>query len=228
VSKASPLRVWVTRSQPGAEATAARLGDSGFAAVVRPVLETQALAIEPPDLTDVDALAFTSGAAVTAFAALTPRRDLPVFAVGDATAERAQAAGFVDVQSAAGDAQALAAAIAAAPRRPRLILHPAALEPAADLVALLDALGVSARGLAVYRTIPTGLTQAPANIDALLIHSPKAARLVAGLVGRATAATLFAYAISPAAAAPLREAGFARLITAARPDEASLLKLLGD
>jgi uroporphyrinogen-III synthase len=220
--------VWVTRSRPSADATAARLIANGYAPVVAPVLEAQALGAERPDFAGVDALAFTSGVAVAAFAALTPRRDLPVFAVGDATAERAQAAGFIDVQSAAGDAQALAAAIAAAPRRPRLVLHPAALEPAADLVALLGALGVNARGLPVYRTVPTGLTQAPDNVDALLIHSPKAARLIAGLVGRETASKLSAYAISPAAAAPLRQAGFARLIAAARPDEASLLKLLGD
>ncbi|WP_415491802.1 uroporphyrinogen-III synthase, partial [Brevundimonas diminuta] len=45
---------------------------------------------------------------------LIPRfRRHPVFAVGDATAEAARAAGFADVRSAAGDIHALARLIAA-------------------------------------------------------------------------------------------------------------------
>ena len=54
------------------------------------------------------ALAFTSVNGVAAFAALTPRRDRPVFAVGDATAQAAHDAGFADVLSASGDLRDLA------------------------------------------------------------------------------------------------------------------------
>ena len=95
-----PVCIWVTRAQPGADATAARLRERGYEAVVSPVLRTQALAGVTIDLSDVDALAFTSGAAVGAFAALTPRRDLPVFAVGDATAGLARATSSGRVASA--------------------------------------------------------------------------------------------------------------------------------
>ena len=227
-SASSPSRIWVTRSQPGAEATAARLRAVGLEPVVRPVLEVRPIADADLDLTAVDALAFTSGAAVSAFATLSPRRDLVVFAVGDATAERARAAGFADVRSAAGDAAGLAAAIAKAADRPRLVLNPAALEPAVDLVALLARSGVAARAQPVYRTVESALSYAPRGVTAVLVHSAKAARRVAALVGAGEAGRIAAYALSPAVAAPLGAAGFAKLAVAAFPDEASLLNLLDD
>ena len=94
-------RVWVTRAQPGADRTADRLLALGYVPVVLPLLALEAIFQPNPDLSDVWALAFTSRNAVTAFAPLTPDRALPVFAVGDATAEAARAAGFADVRSAA-------------------------------------------------------------------------------------------------------------------------------
>ena len=223
-----PTRVWVTRSQPGADVTAARLRERGLAPLVKPVLQAETLPNALIDLAGVDALAFTSRAAVTAFAALNPRRDLRVFAVGDATAEAARAAGYDAVRSAAGDAAALAGAIATGPDHPRLVLHPAAEEPAADLVRLLADLGVAARATTVYRTVPSDLKRAPDDLDAVLIHSPKAARQVAILANERQAAGMSAFVLSPAVAKPLMEMGFARLVVAPFPDEASLLNLLDD
>ncbi len=221
-------RIWITRSRPGAEATAARVRQRGFEPVVQSVLQTQPIEGARLDLTGVDALAFTSGAAIAAFAALTPRRDLAVFAVGDATAALARAAGFAQVSSAAGDAADLAAAIAAAAGQPGLVLHPGALEPAADLVRLLGEAGVSARAVAVYHTVATALERVPDDVDAVLVHSPKAARRIAALVADGRRASIAAFALSPAVAEPLRQAGFASLAVAPEPNEASLLNLLGD
>jgi uroporphyrinogen-III synthase len=63
----------------------------------------------------------------------------------------------------------------------------------------------------------------PDGVEAVLVHSPEAGRRLAGAaVGNA----LFA-CISEAAAAPVREAGAARVAVAPRPDEAALLALLG-
>jgi uroporphyrinogen-III synthase len=221
-------RIWITRSQPGADATAARLRERGFEPVVRPVLEAQTLEDIALDLTGIDALAFTSGAAITAFARLSPRRDLAVFTVGDATATLARAMGFAEVRSAGGDAAALASAIAAAPQRPSLVLHPGAEEPAADLASMLAQAGVAARAQAVYRTVATELDRTPEAIDAVLLHSPKAAHIVAALVSRGQAVRMVAFAVSPAVAEPLRGTGFAALAVAPHPDEPSLLNLLGD
>ena len=219
-------RVWVTRTMPEAEATAARLEALGHAAVVAPVLEARAIVDARIDLAGVDALAFSSGHAIAAFAALTLERTLPVFTVGAATANRAKAAGFADVRSADGGATALAELIAATDPKPNLVLHPGAREPSADLVALLGANGVAARATPVYETVPTALTAPPDAVDAIVIHSARGARQVAALTAGRPLADIAVFAISDAAAAPLRGRGFARVMAAPFPNEAALLDLL--
>ncbi len=133
-------RVWVTRAEPGAARTADRLTALGFTPIIAPLLTLAPLpeALHAaPDPAAVAALALTSPNGVEAFAPLIPRfRHHPAFAVGDATAEAARAAGFAHVRSAAGDIHALARLIAAeAPAGP--LLAPGAREPAGDLPALL-------------------------------------------------------------------------------------------
>lgn len=218
-----PTRIWITRTRPAAEATAARVRELGAEAVVAPVLEVQPIDGAAVDLAGAAALAFTSGHGVRAFAALSPRRDLPAFCVGRATAALARSLGFADARSADGDVHALAELIAADARGP--VVVPGAREPAADLPGLLAACGVLARAVAVYRTVDAGLAAAPGDIDAVLVHSPKAARAVAGLVGE-VAASMTAYAISEAAAQPLREHPFRRIAVARTPDEEALLDLI--
>jgi uroporphyrinogen-III synthase len=221
-----PRRVWITRTRPGAEATAERLAAMGFEPVVEPLLAVRPIRDASLDLAGVDALAFTSGQAVRAFAALRPERDLAVFAVGEATARLAREAGFASVTSADGDVRALAERIAAARPRPAKVLAPGARETAADLPALLAERGVQAKAVAVYETIETSIAAPPPTVDAVLVHSPRAAKALAALLSRAAAAGLDAFAISDAAAAPLRALPFNALRIAAHPDEASLLALL--
>lgn len=218
--------VWVTRTAPEASATGARVEAMGHAAVVAPVLEARAIGGVSLDLMGIDALAFTSGHAVAAFAALSPRRDFAVFTVGAATAGAARAAGFGGVRSADGGATALAVLIGATEPRPKLVLHPRAREPAADLVALLAERGVAARAVAVYETLRTGLTAPPADIDAVLVHSARGAERVAALIAAANLDDIDVFAISEAAARPLRSARLGRVMVAPFPNEAALLDLL--
>jgi uroporphyrinogen-III synthase len=223
-----PARIWVTRAQPGADATAQRLRALGFAPVVAPVLETAPRADAVIDLTGVVALAFTSAAALAAFAALCPAREATVFTVGDATAEAARAAGFTDVRSADGDALALAGLIATASagQPSGLVLCPTAAEPAADLPALLAARGVQAGAVVVYKSVQTAPAPTPADLAAVLVHSPKAARIIAARLDPAQSAGMTLVAISQAAAAPLAALPFADRRIAPRPSEAALLALL--
>lgn len=224
-------RVWITRAQPGAARTAARLTTLGFEPVVASLLIIRPLAdalAHAPDLTTVAALAFTSPNGVAAFAALTPAlRDRPVFAVGDATAEAARDAGFADAHSAAGDIHALARLIAAR-TVDGLILAPGAAEPAGDLPALLP--GRQVRRLPVYAAEESRLP-APADIDAVLVHSPRAARaLVAALAAALpphTSVPRLAICISAAAGAPLAGLDFSEIRIAATPDEPAMLTALG-
>jgi uroporphyrinogen-III synthase len=212
-----PLRIWVTRTLPQAHETAQSLRAMGHEPIVAPVLETRALPARL-DLDGVAALAFTSRNAVAAFADLSGRRDLSVFTTGEATAAAARSLGFIDVISADGDVHDLARLIVE--RRPGPVLHPGAAEPAGDLAGQLAKAGLAARSIAVYETVEAA-TPVPA-ADAVLVHSPKAATIVA----RTAPPTLAAYAISAAAAAPLITSNFQRVAVAPYPNEQALLKLL--
>lgn len=222
------MRVWVARAEPGASATAERLRALGHEPVVAPLLEARPLPDIMLDLAGVGALAFTSRHGVAAFAALSPVRDLPVFTVGNATAEAARAAGFRHVTSADGDVAALARTIAqAAPEA--TVLHPRAAEPAGDLAGALAAAGVAACDLAVYETLPVSalpaaVAQAPP--DAVLVHSPKAARTLAALLPPEGARAMDAFTLSPACAEPIRPLPWRSLAVAEAPNEAALLALL--
>lgn len=166
------------------------------------------------------ALAFTSRNGVAAFARLSGERALPVFTVGDATAGAARAAGFPSVRSAAGALADLARLLAEAAPGP--VLAPGALEPSGDLTALLAG-RIEVRALPVYRAIETGAPP-PAALDAVLVHSPRAARALAAV---GPFAGQIAVVISEAAAAPLTATAGLEIRIAARPDEPALFEALG-
>jgi uroporphyrinogen-III synthase len=217
------LRVWVTRTQPGAADTARALREAGHEPVVVPVLAVRPITNAVLDLSGVDALAFTSRNGVGALAALTARRDLPVFTTGEATAAEARAIGFGQVVSADGDVTALSALIAR--RAPGLVLHAGAGEAAGDLVGDLAKAGVELRTVVVYETVETGVAP-PEAIDAVLVHSPRAGRAVAHALEGCNTSHLRLYAISPAAARALAAPKFQPVAVAQYPNETALLKLL--
>ena len=227
-------RIWVTRASPGAEATAARLRAMGFAPLVDPLLEVRNLS-PTIDLSGVAALAFTSVNGVVAFARLDADRTRPVFAVGDRTGRAAREVGFADVASADGDVEALAGVIVGqASRLDGAVLHPSALEPAGDLLSPLAAAGLSAQRVAVYETFerdPASTTLAALDhLDAVLLHSPRAARRLSQLlIGRPTP-SLRALCLSAAVAEPLEalvQAGALAFVAfAPHPIETGLLDLL--
>ena len=218
-------RIWITRAEPGASRTAARLTALGLHPVVTPLLEIRPIPVAAPDLSEVAAIAFTSRNGVAAFAALSARRDRPVFAVGEATAAAAREAGFVEVRSAAGDLDALARLIRSEGLSPgAVILHPAARQPAGDLAAAVgDAADV--RSLAVYEAVETGAA-APIAFDAVLVHSPRASLALTAALTDAAARASVAVAISLNAAAPLAARPFSAVGVADRPDEAALFAAL--
>ena len=221
------MRVWVTRTAPEAEATAARLRALGHAPLVAPVLQVRE--------TGAAALAFTSSNGVRAFARLSAERRLPVYAVGESTAQAARDAGFSEVRSAAGDVTALVGLILADPPS-GAVVHVAPEAPAGDLVGGLTTGGVEARLAAIYRTEAVvdeasfaALSAEPPEIDAVLVHSARAAQALAERPEMARAASqLRAVCISKAAAAPLLPLNFASVAVAPLPTEAALLNLLGE
>src|SRR5579885_2968460 len=107
-----PLTALITRPEEDARPLADALKSRGIATVIEPLLSIRVLPEAAPGLTQdlegVQALLFTSANGARAFAELSPRRDIGVLAVGDATAAAARALGFSAVESAGGDVQALA------------------------------------------------------------------------------------------------------------------------
>ena len=114
-------------------------------------------------------------------------------------------------------------------------MHAGNEETVGDLASHLRAAGLEAVHVALYRG---GAVEAPGPIltqhlsgdswlDAALIHSPRAARILASFLAETPGhAPLPIAAISAAAAAPLRDHA-ALIEVAARPDEPALLAALG-
>ena len=224
-------RIWITRAQPGADATAQRVRAMGHEAVVAPLLAVRIVPDVTVDLAGVAALAFTSANGVRAFADLSGERTLKVFAVGAATAQAARAAGFRSVLSADGDVEALAEGIAA--RRGEIkgaVLHPGAAEPAGDLAGALEKHGVEARRLILYETAPVELAPAAAEAlgrsDAVLLHSPRAAQVLAQLLKAHPAPKLRALGLSKAVVQPLGRIRMGGKAFPPLPLESALLKLI--
>lgn len=231
MADAPSRRLWITRAQPQAEATARRVAALGWTPVTAPVLQIRPLTVEPGALAGADSLAFTSQAAVAAFVAQSSQRELRVFAVGAATARAAAQAGFTHIEEPGAQAlgvEALADHIARAQPRPAMVLHLAARHPAGDLSALLAERGLSAHAVAVYDAVPTALAHAPEAIDGVMVHSPRTAQQVARILNPETARGLCLWAISTATAEPLRKLGFKRIFVAERPHERAMLTQLQD
>lgn len=229
-------RVVVTRAEPGASATAARLAALGHAPLLAPMLTIEAVAADP-SLDGVQAVLFTSSNGTRAFARAVSRRDLPVLCVGEATADAARAAGFATVHSADGDVGALAA-LAAALLKPEAgkLLHAAGADLAGDLAGALRTRGFAVEIRTYYRALTSprlpdmidkALSDSPPMIDAVLFHSARAAAAFTGQVQqREGLARIDALCLSEAVADAVRGATWQRVLIAARPQEEALLALL--
>jgi uroporphyrinogen-III synthase len=152
--------------------------------------------------------------------------------VGAGTAAAAKAAGFRQVLSADGDVAALAQRIAA--RRLELgdgaVLHPGAAEPAGDLVGDLTAAGILARSLTLYDSVEVAPDPAfldgLADIDVVLVQSPRAAKALGLALRKRDAAHLRILCQSPTIARPLARAKVREVVRAPFPIEAALLNLI--
>ena len=224
-------KIWITRAQPGADATAERVRALGHEAVIAPLLAVRAIEDVQVDLGGVAALAFTSANGVRAFADLCAERAIRVFAVGAVTAQAARAAGFKLVLSADGNVEALAEGIGQ--RRGELrgaVLHLGAAELAGDLVSALEKQGVVARALTVYETVPVAVDPEAASqlvlADAVLLHSPRAAQALAAVLKANPAPKLRALGLSKAVVKPLARAKIGQKAFPSMPLEGALLNLI--
>ena len=240
-SSATPAGVLVTRPEPGGAETARRLAGLGWHPVLAPAL---VLAPRPFALPPAQALLLTSRAAARALAPDDPSGDLPVLAVGEATAAEARARGFRRVTAAAGDAAALAAEAARSldPAAGPLLLA-VGEGYGAELAARLRAQGFRVLRRVAYAARPAAALPEPAlaalqrdgEVVAALFFSPRSARRAISLLKAsghaATAASMEALVISPRVAEAVVRAlaplAWRAVRVAGRPDQDALLAMLG-
>lgn len=215
-------QVVILRPEPGASRTAAKARALGLEPVLLPLFAPEPLPWSPPDAGDFDALLLTSANGVRmAGAGLEKYRGLPVYAVGEATAQALREAGFDQVIAGMGDGNAIAARLRTDGRR--RVLH-----LAGTTVAPMDIGGLSVRRVPVYSmaSLTPDLTPIDrADADAiLLVHSPRAGERLSALLPPARRSGLHIVAISPAALAACGE-GWASTHAVPRPDDDEMLAL---
>ena len=230
------MRILVTRPREEGEAIARRLAAMGHQTLLAPLLSVKFLDGAPLDLAGIQAVLVTSANGVRALVRRTPNRHAAIFAVGPQSAAAAREAGFLRVQSAAGDAATLAQAVARwADPRAGVLLHAAGEEASGALCERLTAHGFQTRRENLYRMekatrLPEQAVQAirQGEVEAALFFSPKSAALFAECVAKEDLTTdrLIAISISANTAQALKGLSFAEVRIASRPDQDALLTCL--
>jgi uroporphyrinogen-III synthase len=226
--------VLITRPSPAAEETARQVSALGLRPIVTPLMMIQRIPADLPQ--DAAAVLITSGNAVVSLP--TWARARPLFAVGDATAERAHAEGFTHVLSANGDASDLAALVhrTLPPQLGQLLL----LTGKGQGAALTDLLHAQQRDVAVREvyeavavpTLPARAAAAlqDADLRAAMLFSAETARQFVRLVTaaglEASTQNTDACAISQATGVALEALRWRRIRIASRPNQEEMLALL--
>ncbi len=229
------MRLLVTRPEPDAADTARRLEALGHSVTVEPLLKI-VLNAPPRDLPEPAGLIVTSRNGVRALVIWPPAsgwRDVPLFAVGEATASEARAAGFRRVAAGEGDGMSLVAAVGAAlSAASGPVIYAAARDLSGGLAEHLEEAGYDLQMVEAYRAeraeslTPEVLAALEAGaIDGALFYSRRTAETFRDLVEGHAIRLAHAFALSEPVAGPLK--GLAAMVhVAAAPDEASLLALI--
>jgi len=231
------MRILITRPTEDAARFAALLAQRGHQAVCASLLSVRFFAGPVLGLEGVHAILVTSANGVRALARRSTRRDLPVFAVGPQTEEAARLAGFCRIESADGDAAALAEAVPRWARPQDGVLFHAAGSSHGRLKSLLEAKGYEVKAAELYeivaaQSLPDAARAALESeaLDAVLAFSPRSAAALrdcircAGLAGVCN--RLMAVCISQATAKALAPLRFRTIAVAARPNQDAMLDSL--
>ncbi len=186
-------RILVTRPTDDAAPLVVRLRELGIDSIVSPILEINLIDGPDVDLSGVQGVVLTSVNGVRALAHRTRRRDMPCYAVGDATARQAATCGFTSIQSASGDIDDLARLISAhCDPDAGALLHATGSVTAGDLAAMLAPKNFSVRRKMLYdaktvQTLPPEAEKAlqGAALDGVVLFSPRTARHFTNLVAKA-------------------------------------------
>jgi uroporphyrinogen-III synthase len=234
------VRLLILRPQPGAAQTAAALRARGHETTIAPVMWIEILSQADLNAGPWGAFLITSANALWGLASQTHREEVrcvPVFTVGERTAEQIRRRGFHSVTSADGNVDDLAKLVAARLKPPARLLYLTGEDRSGDLAGDLRANGFAVDTVVVYRAatakeLPQSAIDALADgIDAVLHYSRRSAE---AYVNAAAHSGVLARALSPThlclsaqVAEPLADAGATTIKVAPAPNESALLALIG-
>lgn len=233
------MRVLVLRSQPSAANTAAALRAHDHEPIVAPLMWIEILSHADLSKGPWSAFLITSVHALWGLANQTHRVDVqrvPVFTVGERTAQQIRLHQFISVTSADGNVNDLIDLVAARLTPPARLLYLAGEDRSGDLAGELRAKGFVVDTVIAYRAVlaerlPQPALDALANgVDAVLHYSRRSAE---AYVDAARRSGVLAEALGPLhvclsaqVAEPLASAGAATIRIAPRPKEAALIELI--
>lgn len=234
------MAVLVTRPHPDNEATARALRKRGFEVVLAPMLRFEQVPLDETLEADIAGVIVTSANALRAVEGeLAELAALPLFAVGNHTADEARRLGFARVISAEGDATKLRRRVAKEFRGKEAtkLLYLAGGDLSRDLAGELGADGFEVITRITYRMVALSTLSretreafAANEVEAVLHYSQRSARAFLE-AARADGVEISALAvpqccISANVAAILHEAGAVQVLSAASPDENALFGAL--
>ena len=249
------MRVLVTRPEPGAARTAERLSRLGHDAALMPLFQATVTASldDLPPVPEISGLIATSARAFDMFegvdVAAAGIANLPVNAVGPATAQAAREAGFANVLQGGGTARALSQELAAAEAQspgdfkgnlagsqkvlvylagePRTPVIEAALEAQKIDHVVVECYKMSEISYSTDIVISDILSPAP---DVILLYSSRAARRFTALTSAENMDDFLRFSrflcLSASISSELPAEWQARALVAERPEEDSLIRSL--
>ena len=207
------------RAEPGATATCEAARTMGLESVAIPLFTIEAVAWEAPDPARFDGLLLTSANAVRhGGPELEKVRGLPVYAVGEVSAEMARAAGFALSHAGDGTVESLLAAIDPDLR----LLHLCGEQRRAPV-----APRQSITPVPVYRAVEVPAPDlSPIAGSVVAVHSPRAGARLAELAASAgTDASETAVAAISREAARVAAGDWEQVVAAEQPTDGALLAL---
>ena len=237
------MQLIVTRPEPAASTTAEKLRAMGHDVLISPMLEIVDTGSEIPEgnfyciiITSSNALNMLAQRGIDNF-----RQNIPLYVVGDKTAELARKLGFLDVYSASGNAndliKLLANQVDLSTSANRSALYICGADSTAGFIKSLQKTGLNLITWINYKAILVDqLTNETANLlrrgapVGILLYSARTARQLSKLVMKITPDQAFDYielfALSDNIRQSLGPALQNRCIVAQNPDQPSLFNLI--
>ncbi|UYH52140.1 uroporphyrinogen-III synthase [Candidatus Kirkpatrickella diaphorinae] len=224
--------VIVTRPAPGAEKTCRQVAASGWHVIWHPLLQIEATP-RPVPSGPFTQLVVTSAQVIPALDDIA--RDIPVCAVGAATAARLRAHRFTNIATCAGNASSIVAHLGSVPPSGRL-LFPTGAQLGLKLTRALQARGWDVVRYLTYRSRPvTSLSDSLLSqirsgaVDAVMFFSSRTASawVKAASVSGVDTRNLRAITLSAAIAARLKSSDWREISTSDAPDHDAILQCLG-